>query len=69
MLNREPMPEHIGKDPSSKDTHTSTVSLSFEDLVVDGSLTPVFIQMMPADADKPTVTPEEGLLTELQCEV
>ena len=63
------MPKCIGKDSSSKDTHTPTVSLSFEDLVVDGSLTPVSIQMMLADANKPTVTSEEGLLTELQCEV
>lgn len=69
MLHREQKSGRIEEEPSRESIYAQKAALSFEDLVVDGSLTPVSIQMMLVDADKPTGTPEEGLLTELQCEV
>jgi len=42
--------------------------LTFDDLVVDGSLTPVEVKLLPSKMRK-SISPNDDLLIELQCEV
>lgn len=59
----------VQRDTKARVGGESLTLLSFDDLVVDHSLGPVVVRVVPTDSECGPFLAKDDLLTELQCEV